>query len=176
MSNARPRWSPAYVGIGSNLDSPLDHVRKAITELAELPNSALQRVSNLYRSAPIGPPGQDDYINAVAIVLTKNEPQDFLVGLRKIEDRHCRDRSVERWGPRTLDLDLLVFAGVRTETTDLLLPHPRIAERNFVLLPLAELAPDLMVPGVGTVTKLARSLAESDAGNPRIEKISSSNP
>lgn len=162
------RWCPVYVGIGSNLDSPEHQVRQAIVELGALPDSHLTAVSSLYRSAPLGPADQADFINAVATMLTRLEPRELLGELQKIENNHGRDRSGPRWGPRTLDLDLLVFGASTIAENDLTVPHPGIGERNFVLLPLCEVAPGLVVPGLGTVKNLSDAIARSDA---RIEKI-----
>lgn len=131
----------AYVGLGSNLEDPQSHVRSAMRELGELPQTLCLRSSALYRTAPIGPPGQPDYINAAVALRTRLEPYALLKALQEIEHRHGRRRDGERWGPRTLDLDLLLYAQLRLHEPDLILPHPRMAERAFVLLPLAEIAP-----------------------------------
>ena len=168
MNTQRRRWHPAYIGIGSNLDDPRDHVRRAIAELKELPDCVVTGVSALYQSAPMGPQDQADFINAAAAILTQETPHQLLDALQFIEDTHGRDREGQRWGPRTLDLDLLVFGGMTISDEVLTVPHPGIRERNFVLLPLCELAPQLMVPGMGTVTALADGVLCSGE---RIEKI-----
>lgn len=167
---------PAYVGLGSNLDSPVDQVTRALEELSRLPRTRLVSASSLYRSAPMGPKDQPDFINAAAALLTRLEPHKLLAELQQTEDRHERIRAGTRWGPRTLDLDLLLFGDHRVAATGLVVPHPGIAERNFVLLPLDEIAPHLVVPGLGTVRKLRNELAASNAGQARIEKITSGNP
>ena len=168
MTLAGPRWRPAYVGIGSNLASPEQQVRTAFEELADLPQSTLVLRSSLYRSAPIGPQDQPDFINAVAALLTQRPADQFLQDLAQIEDNHGRVRGNDKWGPRVLDLDLLVFGDLQTSDASLTLPHPGIEARNFVLLPLSEIAPQLRVPGLGTVAVLLASLGTD---MPRIEKI-----
>ena len=166
--NARDRWYPAYVGIGSNLDSPKRQVVSAFDALAALPGCRVEARSALYESAPMGPADQPNYINAAAALLTTAEPPSLLAQLQRIEQEHGRERGAERWGPRTLDLDLLAFSGVVCQEPGLVLPHPRIAERNFVLLPLQEIAPHLVIPGLGSVTSLA---AHVDNNNPEIAKL-----
>jgi len=168
MCSDATRWCPAYVGIGSNLDSPKDHVLTAIDELKSLSDSVVTGVSSLYRSAPMGPADQDDYINAAAAILTQLSPHDFFSRLCTIEFSHGRKREGERWGPRTLDLDLLVFGASQLDDDVLTVPHPGIGDRNFVLLPLNELAPHLIVPGLGSVASLTDTILRSGK---RIEKI-----
>ncbi|HHJ12991.1 MAG TPA: 2-amino-4-hydroxy-6-hydroxymethyldihydropteridine diphosphokinase [Gammaproteobacteria bacterium] len=145
----------AWIGLGSNLDSPLDQVRAALTELAALPDTRLAACSRLYRSAPMGPPGQPDYINAVAGVDTGLPPQALLDALQAIERAHGRVRG-EHWGPRTLDLDILLYGDLKLDSPRLHLPHPGLLARNFVLVPLAELAPGLMLDGVSVAGRAAR--------------------
>lgn len=160
-------WCPAYVGAGSNLDDPIAQLRRALAALEALPGIAAFVRSGLYRSAPLGPPGQPDYVNATAAFLTRLEPRILLGRLRDLEDAQGRTRG-ERWGPRTLDLDLLVYGRVTSDDAELSLPHPRMQERNFVLLPLAEIAPHLHVPGRGSVLRLLAAVAD---GGPRIERL-----
>jgi len=150
-----PRWLPAYIGMGSNQDSPKLQIGAAVEALKELRASRLMRLSSLYQTAPMGPVDQPDFLNAVAVLLTQLDAADLLRELQRIEDAQGRDRSVERWGPRCLDLDLLAFAGRRIDEAEITVPHPGIAERNFVLLPLRELAPHVTIPGLATVAKLA---------------------
>ena len=157
-------WTPAWVGLGSNLDDPAAHVARAADQLADLPDTRCVTRSSLYASPPMGPPDQPDYVNAVAGVLTTLGPRDLLGALQAIERDHGRVRDGERWGPRTLDLDLLVFGGLVTDETGLTLPHPGVHERAFVLLPLAELAPALPIPGRGRVRDL---LSRVDTGKVR---------
>lgn len=143
----------AYIGLGSNLDDPESQVRRACDALARLPDSRLMRVSPLYRSDPVGPPGQPDYINAVAMLETALPPESLLDALQGIEQAHGRER-LEHWGPRTLDLDILLYGDQRIASDRLTVPHPYLAERPFVLYPLADIAPDIVVPGHGPLADL----------------------
>lgn len=151
----RATWTPAYVGLGSNLDDPLAQVRRAFAELAALPGCRLIARSRLYFSDPVGIPDQPRFVNAAAGLLTLGNARDLYAGLKRIEAAHGRLPGGERWGPRSLDLDLLAFGGARIDEADLTLPHPAIASRGFVLKPLAEIAPELLLPGQGTVARLA---------------------
>ncbi|MEO0421492.1 MAG: 2-amino-4-hydroxy-6-hydroxymethyldihydropteridine diphosphokinase [Pseudomonadota bacterium] len=162
MTLAAPCWQPAYVGLGSNLEEPVAQLERAFDALASLPSTHLIRRSALWRSAPMGPPDQPDYVNAAAGLLTQLAAHVLLGELQRIEHAQGRRRDGQRWGPRTLDLDLLVFAAERHESETLTVPHPGIAERSFVLAPLAQVAPGLTVPGVGSVTGL---LAAVDCGD-----------
>jgi 2-amino-4-hydroxy-6-hydroxymethyldihydropteridine diphosphokinase len=154
-------WHPAYVGVGSNLDRPAWQVRRALERLAGLPESHLLRQSSLYRSRPLGPVAQPDFVNAAAGILTRLEAPALFARLRELELSLGRSAPRERWGPRRIDLDLLVYGALRLEGGELTLPHPGIAARNFVLYPLAEVAPDLEVPGLGRVAALRERV---DAG------------
>ncbi|MGH8127007.1 MAG: 2-amino-4-hydroxy-6-hydroxymethyldihydropteridine diphosphokinase [Gammaproteobacteria bacterium] len=146
--------SRAWVGLGSNQSEPAQQVRQALTEMEALLDTEVVRHSRLYRTPPWGPvEGQPDYANAVAELETALAPEALLSALRDLEIAHGRVRR-ERWGPRTLDLDLLLYDDLTMDTTELTLPHPRLAERAFVLVPLADLAPGLRVPGAGTVAEL----------------------
>lgn len=147
----------AHIGIGSNLGDPQQQVERAIGALRALPESRLQAQSARYRSLPWGDPDQDDYINAVVAIDTTLTPQQLLAELLAIELAQGRDRSSgRRNGPRTLDLDLLLHGDARIDEPGLQLPHPRLHERAFVLLPLAEIAPDLIIPGHGSVKTLLK--------------------
>ncbi len=148
---------PAYVGLGSNLRDPAAQLQAALAALAELPETCLVCRSSLYGSSPMGPVAQPDFCNAVAGMLTALEPAPLLAALRAIEARFGRERSRERerWGPRVIDLDLLMYGEQRSTDPQLTLPHPGIAQRNFVLVPWREIAPDLQVPGLGRVAELA---------------------
>lgn len=144
----------AYVGLGSNLEQPEQHVRQALRALDAIERTCLVRHSRLYRTPPWGRGGQPDFINAVAQVSTSLPARELLDALLAIELEHGRRRDGTRWGPRTLDLDLLVYDEFEFAEPGLVLPHPRIAERAFVLLPMAELAPDLAIAGIGRVREL----------------------
>lgn len=144
----------AFIGLGSNLEDPLDQLRRAFTELDKLPDTRLVAQSSLYRSAPIGYPGQTDlpgqpdFVNAVAKVETELTPQALLRALLHIEHQHGRERSF-RNAPRTLDLDVLLYGDVQLHEHGLTIPHPQMHRRAFVLQPLLEIAPDIGIPGVG---------------------------
>lgn len=132
----------AYVGVGSNLDQPANHVRRALDEMAAIRDTRLRAKSSLYRSAPMGYTAQPDFVNAVAALETALSASDLLLELHAIEKRHGRERSFAN-APRTLDLDLLLFGNDRIAAQDLVVPHPRMHERAFVLRPLLEVAPGL---------------------------------
>lgn len=147
--------SRAYIGIGSNLDDPAQHIMRAFAELAVLPQSRLLGRSRLYKSQPMGPQDQPDFVNAVMVMETRLAPHALLKGLQAVEVQHGRDRAHERrWGPRSLDLDILLYDEVCIQTAELTLPHPGLHERSFVLHPLAEVAPELVIPGHGPVQAL----------------------
>lgn len=166
--STRPHWWPAYIGMGSNLESPASQLRSAENAIAAIPRTRLQAVSPHYRSAPMGPSDQPDFVNAAAAVLTRLDAHRLLTELQAIEIAQGRRRDGSRWGPRTLDLDLLVFSGCRIEDEHLTVPHPGIAERNFVLFPLRDIAPHLRVPGLASVSVLA---AEVDASTSSIQRL-----
>ncbi len=134
-----------FIGLGSNLEDPRAQVDQALDELAALPDCELVARSSLYRSDPVGPAGQPDYINAVAELHTRLEAETLLDRLQALEQAHRRVR-LEHWGPRTLDLDLLLYGNTTIDTPRLHVPHPWMRERAFVLWPLAEIAPDLILP------------------------------
>lgn len=148
-------WSPAYIAIGSNLDNPVAQVEAATRELAALDRCRLIARSRLYRTQPLGPQNQPEFINAAAGMLTTLSPRELLRALKQIEIALGREQPVVRWGPRRIDLDLLVYADARIAEPDLTIPHAGLPQRNFVLYPLRDIAPDLLVPGVGRVADLA---------------------
>jgi len=156
------RWSPAYIGLGANLDQPVEQLRKAVGMLGAIKNSRLIVVSPAYASRPMGPQDQPDYVNAVAGLLSTLEPLALLDALQDIENQMGRVRDGERWGPRVIDLDLLVFGGMVMNGERLVLPHPGIHERSFVLYPLADIAPALNVPGRASVESLRAALPGDD--------------
>ena len=143
-----------FIGLGGNLERPVDHIRSARDAIAALPLVREAGFSSLYRSAPMGPADQPDYVNAVMAVDTTLEPLPLLDHLQAIETAHGRVRLGERWGPRTLDLDILVFGDQEIRTNLLQVPHSGMTEREFVLYPLMEVAPDLAVPGLGLLKNL----------------------
>ena len=155
----------AYVGLGANLAAPRRQVRAALGELAQLPRTQVTARSGLYRSAPLGHLEQADFINAVARLETELEPEALWAALQGIERAHGRERTF-RDAPRTLDLDLLLYADARIESLALTVPHPRMHERAFVLPPLTEIDPQVQIPGRGS----ARALLAGCAGQ-AIERI-----
>ena len=159
-------WLPAYVGLGSNLQGPAGQIENAFDMLAALPQTRLIARSSLYRSAPFGGVEQPDFVNAAAALLTRLTAKQLLAELQQIETRRGRERGDIRWGPRVLDLDLLVYGNEIIQDTDLVVPHPGIAERNFVLLPLWEVAPGLVIAGMGRIDRIPVNLAE-----PKISRI-----
>jgi 2-amino-4-hydroxy-6-hydroxymethyldihydropteridine diphosphokinase len=166
VERKRDRWYPAYVGLGSNLQGPATQVQTAFELIGAMPATRLIARSSLYRSAPYGGVEQPDFVNAVAALLTQLSARQLLSELKQIETRRGRDSGEVRWGPRVLDLDLLVYGGDSIADNGLTVPHPGIAERNFVLLPLLELAPELVIPGIGRLASLPVNTSE-----PLIEKI-----
>lgn len=154
-----------YIGLGSNLDNPESQVKTAIEALAGLSQIRLQDRSSLYRSAPMGPQDQPDYVNAVVKLSTGLEPEALLDKLQGIERAQGRVRT-QRWGPRTLDLDILLYGQCVVATERLKIPHPGIAARSFVLYPLAEINVQLEIPGLGRVQSLLEQCP--DAGLSRL--------
>lgn len=148
-----------YIGLGSNLSSklgniiksPMQHITAAIQSLGEIQSTRMLSVSSLYKSKPLGPQDQDDYINAVAQIETELEPFELLESLQAIENEHGRARN-ERWGARTLDLDILMFGEEIIQSDRLTIPHPEMMNRNFVLVPLTEIDSACTIPGEGLVS------------------------
>lgn len=152
----------AYIGIGSNLGGPVEQVCRARQALADLPQTRLLGFSPLYRNPAVGPGEQPDYVNAVAAIETRLAPRALLEALLAIEAAQGRRRGATRWQARTLDLDLLVYGDRLIREEGLTVPHPHIQERAFVLKPLADLAPELDVPGVGPVAALLGDVSQAD--------------
>jgi len=136
----------AYIGFGSNMGDRSSHIRQAISLLAEAVR--VVRVSSRYHTEPVGYREQEDFINAVAEIETDRSPLDLLALCRSVEDRLGRERTM-RWGPRTIDLDILLYGEAVVNAPELVIPHPRMAERRFVLAPLAEIAPSVIHPLLG---------------------------
>lgn len=147
----------AIIALGSNLENPAEQVRAALAQIARLPKTALQAASSLYVSAPVGYTDQPDFINAVCRVETELSAAELLDCLQSLEQAFGRMRSF-RNAPRTLDLDIIDYAGEPSEDERLTLPHPRAHERSFVMLPLAEIAPDYPIVGHGSAAELAAAL------------------
>ena len=142
------------IALGSNVGARLDHLRRAVAALERL--GSVDAVSGVYETEPVGGPAQEPYLNAVAVLNTPSEPHDLLKALHRIEDDHGRVREV-RWGPRTLDLDIVASDGGSVRDPDLEIPHPRAAERRFVLDPLCEVWPEAIV-AEGLTASTARTL------------------
>lgn len=147
---------PAYIALGSNLCRPQSQLSKAVGALESLPDTRLERISSVYRSAAVGPGTQPDYLNAVLLLATKLSPIALLDAMQQIEVNQGRVRDV-RWGPRTLDLDLLLYGDIKITSSELTIPHPRMQQRNFVLYPLREISDtDLILPDGSDLDTLLR--------------------
>lgn len=157
-----------YIGIGSNLDDPARQVVQAIAELDGILGCCCITASSLYSSKPLGPQDQPDYVNAVAAVDAALPAHVLLGELQRIEHRHERDRTGPRWGPRTLDLDLLLYGDAIISSETLTVPHPGVLERGFVLYPLFEIAPGLHVPGAGFIRD---HVAEGDGAASGVRRL-----
>lgn len=148
----------AYVGLGSNLQKPAAQLRSGFAGLAALPTTRVVQHSSLYRSAPVGYADQPDFVNAVAEIETGLAPQVLLAALLEIERNHGRLREFQN-APRTLDLDILLYGELQLREAGLTIPHPRMHERAFVLVPLAEIAPRIVIPGMGPVIDQLRKIS-----------------
>ncbi len=154
-----PIWRPAYVAMGSNRDQPRVRVLEAFERLAALPTTRVVLRSRLYGTRPMGPQDQPDFVNAAAGLLTQMTAREMLEGLLRTEQAMGRNRQ-ERWGPRVIDLDLVWMVGESIDEPGLTLPHPGVSSRNFVLYPLADIAPTLAIPGHGRVSEMLRSAGD----------------
>jgi 2-amino-4-hydroxy-6-hydroxymethyldihydropteridine diphosphokinase len=137
----------AFLALGSNLGDRLAYLQLGVDSLARIPGVALVAVSRVYETAPVGGPPQGAYLNAVVAIDTSLDPSDLLDRCQQVEEIAARRRA-ERWGPRTLDVDVLLIDGTRIESDDLTIPHPRMWERGFVLAPLRDVAPELVDAGL----------------------------
>jgi len=153
-------FATTFVGMGGNIGDPVASFHEALNRLDQIENVSVQTVSSLYRTRPVGYENQATFINAVAKVLTRVEPLEFLDRLLQIETQLGRTRGTERFGPRLIDLDLLLYDEQQIQLPRLTLPHPRMHERRFALEPLAEIAPQTMVPGHGSVTVILSQLEQ----------------
>ncbi|HWP01146.1 MAG TPA: 2-amino-4-hydroxy-6-hydroxymethyldihydropteridine diphosphokinase [Methylococcus sp.] len=156
MSAATENKVTAYLGLGGNLGDAVQTLRSARKAIGSSPGIRELACSSLYRSEPLGPSDQPEYVNAVMAVATSLEPLELLRTLQGIENAHGRVRTGERWGPRTLDLDILLYDEIILDSEELTIPHPGLAQREFVLYPLAEIAPDLYIPKLGWLRDLVR--------------------
>jgi 2-amino-4-hydroxy-6-hydroxymethyldihydropteridine diphosphokinase len=148
-----------YIGIGSNQGDPLHHVQHAMSDLCSLPDCRCIRHSSCYRSAPMGPQDQPAYINAVTWMETGLSAMALLEQLQRLEAEHGRVRGGERWGPRPLDLDILLYGDAVIDEPDLQVPHAGLLQRNFVLYPLYEVAPELEIPGAGKLADIIHGVS-----------------
>lgn len=161
-----------YVGIGSNIGDRESHIRLALKELAAQPTMEIVTASSIYETAPVGVTDQPNFLNLVVAVRTTLLPRELMDALLQIENKMGRVRTV-RWGPRVIDLDLLLYGEVRIEGPELTVPHPRLRERSFVLMPLAEIAPTLVLPGgTETVEKLSEKLLLKPGESRNIRRLS----
>lgn len=158
MRSKRKIWKPAYIGLGSNLNEPLQQINMAIENIKKIPDSCYILSSKLYDSSPMGPSDQPNFINAVVAIVTQLKPHGLLFELQKIERKQKRIRNEMKWGPRTIDLDLLCQGQEIIEDDILTLPHPGICKRNFVLLPLMDISPDLMIPRLSNMVDLLKKI------------------
>jgi 2-amino-4-hydroxy-6-hydroxymethyldihydropteridine diphosphokinase len=166
--------SRAFIALGSNLNDPLRRIDAAFRALAELPATQLSKRSPRYRNRAVGPGRQPDFVNAVAELITGLDPYGLLDALQDIERSHGRERNAERWAPRVIDLDILLYGDRRVRDDRLTLPHPEMHLRRFVLQPLSDIAPDLEVPGHGPLRDLlkrapAHALTKIVAGEAALE-------
>lgn len=153
--------TPAFIGLGANLGGAQATLQSALVALAALPRTTLRERSSLYRSAPVDSSGPD-YLNAVAWLETRLDPLELLAELQRIEQAHGRERPY-RNAPRTLDLDLLLYGQQHIVSATLTVPHPRLHERAFVVRPLADIAPHVVVPGRGRAQDLLARVADQQA-------------
>lgn len=149
-----------YIGLGSNLQQPAIQLIQAFGELDLIPQTRLVSRSGLYSSPPMGPKNQPNYVNAVARLESGLDPHALLRRLQDIEQAHRRER-VQRWGPRTLDLDLLLYGQTAIDTPELRVPHPGLRHRSFVLYPLYEISPGLGIPGQGRLSDLVAACPQA---------------
>jgi len=147
----------AYLGLGSNQGDSERLLAQAVEMVGRLPHTRVEAVSRMYRTAPVGGPEQPDYLNQVAAIATGLSPRELLAGTQGIEQALGRIRTV-RWGPRTMDIDILWYYGVTVSEADLEVPHPRAGQRRFVLAPWAEIAPSVVLPGGRTVQEALEAL------------------
>ncbi len=153
--------SLAYIGLGSNLSDPQAQIIAALAKLKQLANCSVTAISSLYFSRPMGPQDQPDYMNAVVAIETQLSPIQLLDQLQNIENTAGRIRKDNRWGARILDLDILLFEDLIINTQRLIVPHYGLKLREFVLLPLAEIAADLILPDGSKVSQLANQIEKN---------------
>ncbi|MEG3135215.1 2-amino-4-hydroxy-6-hydroxymethyldihydropteridine diphosphokinase [Rouxiella sp. T17] len=150
-----------YIALGSNLAKPVDQVNCALEALAHLPRTRLVQTSSFYRSKPLGPQNQPDFLNAVVALDTQLPAHELLDGTQGIEQNQGRVRKAERWGPRTLDLDMLLYGNEVIATDRLIVPHYDMKNREFMLYPLADIAPDLVFPDGESLQDLLKRVPQN---------------
>lgn len=155
----------AYIGLGSNVGNRDENLRQAVEMLNQEDGIEPTRVSSIYETTPVGYLNQRDFLNAVVEIETSLSPPELLAATKKIEEKQKRVREVH-WGPRTIDLDILLYDDVELTEPHLNLPHPEVSKRAFVLVPLAELAPDKRLPGGESVRELLANLGEIEGVKP----------
>ena len=161
----------AYIGFGSNIGDRLSYIRSAITALSEIEGITLQKISSLYETAPVGNEAQDDFLNGVVSIRTHHSPHTLLYTLKQIETNIGREHRI-RWGPREIDMDILIYGDLCVETQNLTVPHPEMHLRRFVLVPLAEIAPDLVHPVFNKTIQTLLAHLEGDRSVVKAEDLS----
>lgn len=150
-----------FIGLGANLDKPVEQLQKALSALKKLPDTEFLACSSFYSSVPLGSCEQPEYVNAVAEVATQLTPDALLTQLQRIEQAQGRQRKSERWGPRTLDLDIILFGNLVLKTERLTIPHYHFHAREFVLYPLLQIAPDLVLPDGNQLSDLVTKVPKN---------------
>ena len=161
----------AYIGFGSNIGDKFSYIQRAITALSEIAGITLQEVSSLYETAPVGNEAQDDFLNGVVSIRTPHSPHNLLYMLKQIETNIGREHRI-RWGPREIDMDILIYDDLCVETPNLTIPHPEMHLRRFVLVPLAEIAPDLVHPIFNETIQTLLAHLEDDRSVVKAEGLS----
>ncbi|MBU2878896.1 2-amino-4-hydroxy-6-hydroxymethyldihydropteridine diphosphokinase [Aliiglaciecola lipolytica] len=151
----------SYIGLGSNLAEPDQQLQQALRAIDGLKNTHIKQCSSFYASKPMGPQDQPDYVNAVVSIATRLAPSELLSSLQTIELTHGRQRKSERWGPRTLDLDIILYGNEQIRSDDLVVPHYGMKTREFVLYPLREIAPELVLPCGDSLVSILKSVPEN---------------
>ena len=160
MNTARART--VYIGLGSNIEQPYVQIKNAITALSDMPDTEVLADSGYFKSKPMGPEDQPDYVNSVVEIETTLSATELLKNCQLIEQQQGRIKT-RHWGERTIDLDILLYADEQIETKDLTLPHPGICQRDFVYLPLLKLNPEVVIPGKGKLSLTVGSATEKTA-------------